>query len=40
MEDTLEKNVEGLAEQIVAEDAQKRAQELVCILAVLFISMC
>ncbi|KAF9792369.1 mRNA splicing factor [Thelephora terrestris] len=28
MEDTLERNVEGLAEQIVAEDAQKRAQEL------------
>jgi coiled-coil domain-containing protein 12 len=31
MEDTVEKNVEGLAEQIIKEDAEKRAQELVCI---------
>ena len=30
MEDTVEKNVEGLAEQIIEEDAGKRAQELVC----------
>jgi coiled-coil domain-containing protein 12 len=29
MEDTVEKNVEGLAEQIIEEDAGKRAQELV-----------
>jgi len=29
MEDTVEKNVEGLAEQIIKEDAEKRAQELV-----------
>ncbi len=29
MEDTVEKNVEGIAEKIIAEDEQKRAQELV-----------
>lgn len=29
MEDTVEKNVEGLAENIIAEDEQRRAQELV-----------
>jgi hypothetical protein len=29
MEDTVEKNVEGLAEQIILEDEQRRAQELV-----------
>ena len=29
MDDTVEKNVEGLAEQIIEEDAGKRAQELV-----------
>jgi len=28
MGDTVEKNVEGLAEQIIKEDAEKRAQEL------------
>ena len=31
MEDTVEKNIAGLAEAIVAEDEAKRAQELVCI---------
>jgi coiled-coil domain-containing protein 12 len=29
MEDTVEKEVEGLAEKIIAEDEQTRAQELV-----------
>lgn len=29
MEDTVEKNVEGLAERIIEEDVAKRAQELV-----------
>lgn len=29
MEDTVEKKVDGLAEQIIAEDAERRAQELV-----------
>lgn len=29
MEDTVEKKVEGLAEKIIAEDAERRAQELV-----------
>ncbi|EMD38065.1 hypothetical protein CERSUDRAFT_113210 [Gelatoporia subvermispora B] len=28
MQDTVEKKVEGLAEQIIAEDAQRRAQDL------------
>ncbi|KAK7693821.1 hypothetical protein QCA50_003393 [Cerrena zonata] len=28
MEDTVEKKVDGLAEQIIAEDAERRAQEL------------
>ncbi|GBE81779.1 cwf18 pre-mRNA splicing factor-domain-containing protein [Sparassis latifolia] len=28
MEDTVEKNVEGLAETIIAEDAERRAQDL------------
>ncbi|OCH88191.1 mRNA splicing factor [Obba rivulosa] len=28
MEDTVEKNVEGLAQQIIAEDAQRREQDL------------
>ncbi|KAJ8079124.1 hypothetical protein AAF712_006501 [Marasmius tenuissimus] len=28
MEDTVEKNVEGIAEQIIAEDEQKRQEEL------------
>ncbi|KAK7054640.1 hypothetical protein VNI00_003103 [Paramarasmius palmivorus] len=28
MQDTVEKNVEGLAEEIIAEDEQKRAEEL------------
>jgi coiled-coil domain-containing protein 12 len=28
--DTVEKKVDGLAEQIVAEDAERRMQELVC----------
>ena len=27
--DTVEKNVEGLAEQIIEEDAERRAQDLV-----------
>ena len=27
--DTVEKNIEGLAEQIIEEDAERRAQELV-----------
>lgn len=40
MEDTVEKDVEGLAEQIVKEDAEKRAQELVCVLVVPFVTMC
>jgi cwf18 pre-mRNA splicing factor len=30
MEDTVEKNVDGLAEKIIAEDEERRAQELVC----------
>lgn len=29
MQDTVEKDVEGMAEKIVAEDEQRRAQELV-----------
>jgi hypothetical protein len=29
MEDTVEKNVDGLAENILAEDEERRAQELV-----------
>lgn len=29
-EDTVEKNVDGLAEEIIAEDEERRAQELVC----------
>lgn len=28
-EDTVEKNVEGMAEMIIAEDEERRAQELV-----------
>jgi hypothetical protein len=40
MEDTVEKNVEGLAEKIIKEDAEKRAQELVCVLVVPFVGMC
>ena len=32
MEDTVEKNIEGLAEQIIEEEGSKRAQELVCVL--------
>lgn len=31
MEDTVEKNVEGLAEQIIVEDEQRKAEDLVCI---------
>jgi coiled-coil domain-containing protein 12 len=30
MEDTVEKNVDGLAEKIIAEDEERRAQELAC----------
>jgi hypothetical protein len=30
MEDTVEKNVEGLAERVIAEDEERRKQELVC----------
>ena len=29
MDDTVEKNVEGLAEKIMAEDEERRGQELV-----------
>ena len=29
MEDTVEKNVEGLAEQIIVEDEQRKAEDLV-----------
>lgn len=28
--DTVEQNVEGLAQQVIAEDEEKRAEELVC----------
>lgn len=31
MEDTVENQVKGLAEQIIAEDEKRRAQELVCL---------
>lgn len=34
MEDTVEKNVEGLAEQIIEEESGKRVQELVRIIIV------
>jgi coiled-coil domain-containing protein 12 len=30
MQDTVEQNVDGLAERIIAEDEERRAQELVC----------
>jgi hypothetical protein len=40
MEDTVEKNVQGLAEQIIEEDAEKRAQELVCVLVASLAGMC
>jgi len=30
MEDTVEVQVKGLAEQIIADDEKRRAQELVC----------
>jgi hypothetical protein len=32
VEDTLERNVKGLAEQIIAEDEAKRAQDLVTVI--------
>ena len=32
MEDTLESNVKGLAEEIIAEDEAKRAQDLVTVI--------
>jgi coiled-coil domain-containing protein 12 len=32
MDDTLEANVKGLAEQIVADDEAKRAQDLVTVI--------
>jgi len=32
MEDTLESNVKGLAEEIIAEDEAKRAQDLVTLI--------
>ncbi len=32
MEDTVEKNVDGLAEQIIVEDEQRKAEDLVSIL--------
>ena len=32
IEDTLEQNVKGLAEQIIAEDEAKRAQDLVTVI--------
>ena len=42
MEDTVEKNVDGLAEKIITEDEERRAQELVChvpkLLCILFDS--
>ena len=31
MDDTVEKNVEGLAERVIAEDEERRKQELVCL---------
>lgn len=34
MDDTVEKNVEGLAQQIIQEDEQRRAQELVSFLGI------
>lgn len=40
MEDTVEKDVEGLAQQIIKEDAEKRAQELVCVLVAPLVGMC
>lgn len=30
MQDTVEKDVAGLAEQIIVDDERRRAQELVC----------
>lgn len=33
MEDTVEKDVVGLAEQIIAEEEETRAQELVCLVS-------
>lgn len=30
-DDTVEKAVEGLAERIIAEDEERRAQDLVCV---------
>lgn len=33
MEDTVENNIRGLAELVIAEDEERRAQELVCLYA-------
>ena len=33
MDDTVEHQVDGLAEKIIAEDAERRAQDLVCLSA-------
>lgn len=30
MKDTIEKDVQGLAEKLIAEDEERRMQELVC----------
>jgi hypothetical protein len=38
MEDTLERNVKGLAERIIAEDEAKRAQDLVTFIFPLKVS--
>lgn len=38
IEDTIEKNVEGMAAMIIAEDEQRRAQELVRVPLLFFVS--
>lgn len=35
MEDTIEKNVEGMAQMIIKDDEDRRAQELVSVLCVM-----
>ena len=40
MEDTVEKNVEGLAELIIEEDSEKRGEELVCVLVASYACIC
>jgi hypothetical protein len=37
MSDTVEKDVEGLAEKIIAEDEQRQKQDLVCSLDTLLV---